>query len=298
MFAVLHASSGTPLDTLVEVAQAFTPRFQVVGPFVLLDVGGLSALFGTRPRSLGDTLHSACPACRAVALASTASAALLLACGREGLTVLEPAAQKAALAAAPHRRAHRGDRGPVVGHDPGRAGLDRARAGLVSVEPAGPVSAERADTVSRGGVAAPAGHASGAPHPPPAPASGRGRREASGPDDVAAVRGYAAAVGHSSPGGAGRAAASRRARAAGRTGRGLAASRLRRRRGAAGAVAGRAGVRGPARARVAHRGVRAAVVRAGAAARAAGRRPRIARIAVPWPSARRCTSPAGRCTCG
>ena len=100
MFAVLRASPSTPLDALVEVAQAFTPRLQVLGPFVLLDVGGLSALFGT-PEELGDAIHQACPACRAVALASTAAAALLLACGREGLTVLEPAAQQAALAALP-----------------------------------------------------------------------------------------------------------------------------------------------------------------------------------------------------
>jgi protein ImuB len=100
MFAALQASPATPLDVLVEVAQAFTPRFQVLGPFVLLDVGGLSALFGT-PGELGDAIHKACPACRAVALGSTASAALLLACAREGLTVLETAAETAALADLP-----------------------------------------------------------------------------------------------------------------------------------------------------------------------------------------------------
>ncbi len=100
MFAVLHASAATPLDVLVEVAQAFTPRFQVLGAFVLLDVGGLSALFGTA-EELGGAIHQACPACRAVALGSTASAAMLLACGREGLTVLDPIAEKAALAELP-----------------------------------------------------------------------------------------------------------------------------------------------------------------------------------------------------
>ena len=93
----MHASAATPLDVLVEVAQAFTPRFQVLGAFVLLDVGGLSALFGT-PEELGDAIRQACPACRAVALGSTASAAMLLACGREGFTVLDPIAEKAALA--------------------------------------------------------------------------------------------------------------------------------------------------------------------------------------------------------
>jgi hypothetical protein len=94
---VLHASPTTPVDQLVDVAQAFTPRAQVLGPFVLLDVGGLSALFGT-PEELGGTIRHACPACRAVAVASSASAALLLACGREGLTVLAPSVEKRALA--------------------------------------------------------------------------------------------------------------------------------------------------------------------------------------------------------
>jgi protein ImuB len=96
VFAVLHASPETPLEALLEVAQAFTPRFQAIGPFVLLDVGGLSALFET-PRELGEAIHRAGPACRSVALASTAAAAMLLACGREGLTVLEPEAETAAL---------------------------------------------------------------------------------------------------------------------------------------------------------------------------------------------------------
>jgi protein ImuB len=100
VFAVLHASAVTPLDTLVDVAQAFTPRFQVLGPFVLLDVGGLSALFGT-PEELGAAIREACPACRAVAVGSTASAALVLACGRDGLTVLDPAAERDALAVLP-----------------------------------------------------------------------------------------------------------------------------------------------------------------------------------------------------
>jgi len=100
VFAVLQASPSTPLDAVVEVAQAFTPRFQVLGPFVLLDVGGLSALFGT-PEELGGAMRAACPTCRAVALATRASAALLLACGHEGLTVLAPAAEQAALADLP-----------------------------------------------------------------------------------------------------------------------------------------------------------------------------------------------------
>lgn len=100
MFAVLQASAATPIDALVGVAQAFTPRFQVLGPFVVLDIGGLSALFGT-PGELGGAIREACPACRSMALASTASTALLLACGREGLTVLSREEEQAALAALP-----------------------------------------------------------------------------------------------------------------------------------------------------------------------------------------------------
>jgi hypothetical protein len=100
VFAVLHASAVTPLNALVEVAQAFTPRFQVLGPFVLLDIGGLSALFGTA-EELGAAIRHACPDCRAVALGSTASAAMLLACGREGLTVLDAVAERAAVSELP-----------------------------------------------------------------------------------------------------------------------------------------------------------------------------------------------------
>ena len=98
MFAVLQASPSVPVAALVDVAQAFTPRFQVIGPFVLLDVSGLSSLFGS-PDELGAALHAQRPDCQAMALASTASAAMLLACGHDGLTVIDEAQQPAALAA-------------------------------------------------------------------------------------------------------------------------------------------------------------------------------------------------------
>ena len=235
-----------------------------------------------RPRSWATTIRHACPACRAVTVASTASAALLLACGREGLTVLEPAGQKSGACRASHRRAHRGDAGSVVGRahrsPPSRT---RASAGFSRVG--------HADAVTRGGVAASAGHASGPSRPPAAPARGRFQRPAPGADGAAAVRGDAAAVGHSAPGGAGRAAAPRRARAAGRARRGLAAPGLRRRRRAAGAVAGRADLRGAAGARVAHRRLRAAGVRAGPRCSNRCRHGSSAPIAGRWPFARRCT---------
>jgi protein ImuB len=100
VFAVLQASPSVPVAALVDVAQAFTPRFQVIGPFVLLDVSGLSSLFGS-PDELGAALHAQRPECQAMALAATASAAMLLACGHDGLTVIDEARQPAAVAALP-----------------------------------------------------------------------------------------------------------------------------------------------------------------------------------------------------
>ena len=108
MFAALYSPS-TPMAALVGVARAFTPRFEQVGPLVLLDAGGLSRLFGTA-QELGEHLHNAlaCPERASddrrtrvegrVALASTQTAAALLALGRPGLTVIEPGREAAALA--------------------------------------------------------------------------------------------------------------------------------------------------------------------------------------------------------
>ena len=45
MFAALVAPS-IPAAAIIDVARAFTPRFEQVGPLVLLDAGGLSGLFG------------------------------------------------------------------------------------------------------------------------------------------------------------------------------------------------------------------------------------------------------------
>jgi protein ImuB len=98
VFAVLQASPSVPVATLVDVAQAFTPRFQVIGPFVLLDLSGLSSLFGS-PDELGAALQAQQPECQAMALATTASAAMLLACGRDGLTVIDASEEATALAA-------------------------------------------------------------------------------------------------------------------------------------------------------------------------------------------------------
>ncbi|MGE0865524.1 MAG: hypothetical protein AB7P34_16630, partial [Vicinamibacterales bacterium] len=57
MFAALCAPSLSAA-AVVDVARAFTPRFEQVGPLVLLDAGGLSRLFGTA-QELGEHLQAA-----------------------------------------------------------------------------------------------------------------------------------------------------------------------------------------------------------------------------------------------
>ena len=101
MFAALFAPS-LPAAACVEVARAFTPRFEQVGPLVLLDASGLSRLFGTA-HELGEHLtealrkHGFSAQAPRVAIASTQTAAALLALGRPGLTVVEPGKEAGAL---------------------------------------------------------------------------------------------------------------------------------------------------------------------------------------------------------
>jgi protein ImuB len=105
VFAALVAPS-IPAAAILDVARAFTPRFEQVGPLVLLDAAGLSRLFGS-PQDLGTHLSEALAAHGSgaiggtvprVAIASTQTAAALLALGRPGLTVVEPGQEEKALA--------------------------------------------------------------------------------------------------------------------------------------------------------------------------------------------------------
>ncbi len=57
MFAALYAPS-LPAAALVDVARAFTPRFEQIGSVVLLDASGLSRLFGSA-QELGEHLRDA-----------------------------------------------------------------------------------------------------------------------------------------------------------------------------------------------------------------------------------------------
>src|SRR5918993_2023545 len=99
MFACLYSLS-TPVAALVKLAEDFTPRFEVVGPLVMLDVSGLSRLFGT-PRDIGEQLRRAAGAPLRIAIAPTQTAAALLALGRPGLTVIADGEQREALGLLP-----------------------------------------------------------------------------------------------------------------------------------------------------------------------------------------------------
>jgi len=97
MFACLYSLSA-PHAALINVAQDFTPRYEVIGPLVMLDLSGLSRLFGSA-REIGEQLRTAmagAPVRIAIAPSQTASA--LLALGRPGLMVVALEEQRAALA--------------------------------------------------------------------------------------------------------------------------------------------------------------------------------------------------------
>ena len=127
MFAALYAPS-LPAAALVDVARAFTPRFETLGqvarvgqvgrvnpnqPYqphqpdqpcvVLLDASGLSRLFGSA-QELGEHLRDALTKLSPgdtvprVAVAATQTAATLLALGSPGLTVVMPGKEAIALA--------------------------------------------------------------------------------------------------------------------------------------------------------------------------------------------------------
>ena len=99
MFACLY-SIASPLTALVKLAEDFTPRFEVVGPLVMLDVNGLSRLIGS-PQEIGEQLRRAAEGPIRIAVAPTQTAAALLALGRAGLTVVPADEQVGALSALP-----------------------------------------------------------------------------------------------------------------------------------------------------------------------------------------------------
>ena len=102
MFAALYAPA-LPAAALIDVARAFTPRFEQLGSVVLLDASGLSRLFGSA-QELGEHLREALAQQSPgdtnprIAIASTQTAATLLALGTPGLTVVRPGKEAIALA--------------------------------------------------------------------------------------------------------------------------------------------------------------------------------------------------------
>ncbi len=102
MFAALY-SVAAPVDTLVRVAQSFSPRVEVMGRLVLCDLTGVERLFGGA-RDVADHLRRALVDAGVVrlAVAPTHTAASLLALGRPGVSVAPtPAAARAALSVLP-----------------------------------------------------------------------------------------------------------------------------------------------------------------------------------------------------
>ena len=99
MFACLYSVSS-PAASLVTLAEAFTPRFEVIGPLVMLDISGLSRLIGS-PQEIGEQLRRAAAGPVRIAVAPTQTAAALLVLGRAGLTVVLPDEQIDKLAALP-----------------------------------------------------------------------------------------------------------------------------------------------------------------------------------------------------
>jgi len=105
MYGGIHSPGPLPTpDALVDLARAFTPRVEASGPTpVLLDLQGLGRVWPS-PRALGEALLEAARVRRLeprIALAGSRVAALLVSQGREGLTVLAPGEEAAALAPLP-----------------------------------------------------------------------------------------------------------------------------------------------------------------------------------------------------
>ncbi len=93
MFAAFYSVTA-PVETLVRVAQSFSPRVEVSGRLVLCDLHGVERLFGG-PHDVADHMRRALVDAGAVrlALAPTHTAASLLALGRPGVTVAATATE-------------------------------------------------------------------------------------------------------------------------------------------------------------------------------------------------------------
>ena len=104
MFGAVLAAEGSAADVLADVAREFSPRIEVMDAReITLDLSGLTRLFGDA-RAMGDALRrtAADRGLRVrVAVAGTRTAARLMVRHRAGVSVVEPGAEAAALAALP-----------------------------------------------------------------------------------------------------------------------------------------------------------------------------------------------------
>ncbi len=99
MFAAIY-SVAAPVDTLVRVAQSFSPRVEATGRLVLCDLTGVERLFGDA-HDVAEHMRRALIDAGTVrlAVAPTHTAAALLALGRPGVSVApSPTAARTALA--------------------------------------------------------------------------------------------------------------------------------------------------------------------------------------------------------
>jgi protein ImuB len=127
MYATLYTL--LPSSPLVDVARRFTPRFERVGPLVVIDAGGLGRIFGS-PMELGRHLHAEAwaqvPGVR-VAVAATQAAAALAVLGRPGVTLVPAGEEAARLAMLPVGvlREYERVRGEVSGGEASRGETER-----------------------------------------------------------------------------------------------------------------------------------------------------------------------------
>ena len=95
MFGAVYAADGEATDTLIEVAREFSPRIEIGGPQVVLDLSGSTRLFGDA-RATGEALlrTAADRGLRVrVAMAGTRTAARLLALSA-GRVLSDPAGRQ------------------------------------------------------------------------------------------------------------------------------------------------------------------------------------------------------------
>ena len=102
MYACLYEPLANA--ALVALAQDFSPRFERHrGDLISIDVSGLRRLFGD-PRTIGEALRRSATSRGMrvqVGIAATRTAAMVLAVGSPGLTVVDPGSEAAALASLP-----------------------------------------------------------------------------------------------------------------------------------------------------------------------------------------------------